>query len=112
MCTVEIKEAHENKGSLLIFLSGELTRREVRSVRDRLLREMRSVTDLKHVAVDISKLDRIDTAGVALLVLLCRHVNALKATFRLCNPGDKVRRVFKLAQIEEFLNVENGNDGA
>lgn len=111
-CWVDIRKSDTQKESLVVSLRGELTRHEVRAVRDRVLQEIHASSVAKYVALDISKLERIDTAGVALLVLLCRYVDSIDGTFRVLSPSDKVRRVLRLAQVEEFLNIENGNGGA
>jgi len=109
MCTVDIKKLQGDSGSLIVSLSGELNKKVVRDIRDKILGAVRSSHYVENVTVDLADVNLIDTAGVALLVLLCQHVKSKGGTFRVIHPQDRVRRVFKLAQLEEFLTVENGN---
>ncbi|MCX7822797.1 MAG: STAS domain-containing protein [Syntrophobacterales bacterium] len=112
MCSVEINRAGDDGDRLDMSLRGKLVRGEVKAVMERMLREIHSSSNLKHVTVNISSLEWIDTAGVALLVLFCQRIRAMGGTFRLVKPNEKVLKVFKLAQVEGFLSIEDGNDRA
>lgn len=110
MCTVEIKRSGGNNGSIEIFLEGRLGKDEVKTVMDSIMQELGFGSKFKHVTVDISSIEWIDTAGVALLVLICSRVRERNGVFRVVNPNERVLRVFRLAQVEKLLSVENGND--
>jgi len=109
MCTADIKKSQGDNGFLIVSLSGELNKKVVREIRDKIIKAIRTGHNVESITVDLSDVSLIDTAGVALLVLLCQHVKSKGGTFRVVRPQDRVRRVFKLAQLEEFLTVENGN---
>lgn len=110
MCTVETKRSGDNNGSIEIFLKGRLGKDEVKTVMDSIMQELGFGSKFKHVTVDISSIEWIDTAGVALLVLICSRVRERNGIFRVVNPNERVLRVFRLAQVEKLLSVENGND--
>ncbi|MEJ5300023.1 MAG: STAS domain-containing protein [Thermodesulforhabdaceae bacterium] len=109
MCKVDVKKYQDDDSTLIVSLAGRFNRDVVRDIRDKVFKVLRSNRTVKSLAVDLSEVEWIDTAGVALLVLLCQHVRAKGGVFRVLYPSDRVKRVFKLAQLEEFLTVENGN---
>lgn len=56
-----------------------------------------------HIVVELGALERIDTAGVAVLVegLIAAHATDQKML--LCEPSDMVRATFELAGLQEAL---------
>lgn len=106
MCTVEIRKFHNNGSSLEISLAGRLEKNEVKAVMDRILRQFRGEPGIKEVTVDIRSLEFIDTAGVALLILICRRIKSRDGIFRVINPEERILKVLRLAQIDTFISVE------
>ncbi len=87
---------------LVVHLKGNLTREEVVKVRKEIENEVLSKVP-KSITINLDGTSRIDTAGVALLVVLCRLCKARDIHFRIVNPDERIRKVVRLAQLEKLL---------
>jgi anti-anti-sigma factor len=56
-----------------------------------------------HVVIELGALERIDTAGVAVLVEGLIAARATGQEMLLCEPSDTVRATFELAGLQEAL---------
>ncbi|ROR03102.1 phospholipid transport system transporter-binding protein [Desulfosoma caldarium] len=96
----------EQDGSGRIFLQGHLNRDTVPMLRRRLFREVLN-RRVARLCVNLSSVDRMDTAGLALLVELR---NALaRQNGELCLDGvtESVRRLIDLARLNNLLVVSD-----
>lgn len=76
---------------------------------NRLTQTLLSSDDPPHVIVDLSGLDLITSALVAMLVLLNKRIRAAQGTLQLCGLNEVVREVFyrfKLDGIFEIVELE------
>lgn len=85
-----------------LALSGVITYVEAPSLRDTLFRMIRKGAAAQLV-IELGALERIDTAGVAVLVegLIVARANGQMMLF--CEPSDRVRATFELAGLQEAL---------
>ncbi len=103
---LEFEYDNSQERELVVRIKGKLTREEVVKARKEIENEVFSKSPVR-VTVDLYDTSRIDTAGVALLVVLCRLCKTGNMSFRVINPDEKVRRVVRLAQLERLL-LETG----
>jgi anti-anti-sigma factor len=91
-------------GETRVFLEGELDRETVPDVRKRLLRAARQ-EGFKQLAVNFSQINRMDTAGVAVMVEVLQAVS--RGGRMLCVDGlsEEAKRLFRLARLEETFCV-------
>lgn len=87
-----------------ICLGGVMNRETVPGVRKRLLRAARQ-DGLKRLAVDFSGVDRMDTAGVAVMVEVLQVVSHRGRVLSLEGLSEEAKRLFRLARLEETFGV-------
>jgi anti-anti-sigma factor len=92
------------RGELLVSLEGALDRETAPDLRKRLLHLARR-EGLKRLALDFSRVDRMDTAAVAVMVEVLQTVS--RAGSILCVEGlsEDARRLFRLARLDETFCV-------
>ena len=81
---------------------------------ERLNQALLSSGEVPHVIADLSALDLISSALVAMLVLLNKRIRAAKGTLQLCGLNEVVREVFdrfKLNSIFEIVELEADHAG-
>jgi len=100
---VEFRKDDEGKG--VICIRGNLTMATVPAVRNN-IKKLTPSDGLKETIVDLASIDRMDTAGVALLVELCSKKKKKGCSFKVVNPDEMVRKVIRLAQLEQLLTEE------
>lgn len=92
----------EDDGSVGISLHGILDRDTVPELRRKIFRDVFRKRP-NRVRVDVSAVDRMDTAGLALLLEMRNAVKGRGAGFRLSGVTDSVRRLADLARLENLL---------
>jgi anti-anti-sigma factor len=92
------------QGEPLVRLEGALDRETAPDLRKRLLHLARQ-EGLKRLSLDFSRVDRMDTAGVAVMVEVLQTVS--RAGRILCVEGlsEDARRLFRLARLDETFCV-------
>jgi len=95
-------------GTVVVGFEGEIDLECSAEVRKLLLD---SLTQGRHVLVDMSGVALIDSSGVASLLEAFQNARKKGKTFTLAGVGDSVMRVFKLARLETVFmfskNVES-----
>lgn len=104
---LKFEHDESNGGKLTVHLKGSLTKDNVVSIRKEIEKAFFEKSP-NCVTIDLSDATSMDTAGVALLVILCRICKSRDINFRIVNPDDKVRKVIRLAQLEQLL-LGNGD---
>lgn len=61
--------------------------------------------NIRHVAMDISKLDFMDSSGLALFVAEHERVVALGGELIILSPGLQVRRLLEATGLDQYFNV-------
>lgn len=93
----------KERGPVVVF-EGRLDKETVPEARRRVLKALKR-NPAGSLDVDLSRLERMDTAGVALLVEL--HRNALRkgGRVRLRGLNEGARRMIQLARLDQVLEV-------
>ncbi len=107
MVTVSVRS--ESNGAMTVKIAGVLERSAVEKVKKSVIRVIERRPSVSDVTVDLSDLERIDTAGVAMLVFLARTSTIAGRTLRVVYPRDEVTRVLRLVQVEELLMGRDGD---
>lgn len=96
-----LPEAVEN--TAVLHLRGRVTFREAPELRSRLFDAIGTHTAGYRLVIELAEVERIDTAGMAVLVegLLATREQGPDLFF--CTPSDSVHKVFRLAGLEEAL---------
>jgi anti-sigma B factor antagonist len=59
------------------------------------------------VALDLSKIDFMDSTGLGAMVACLRQVEARSGRLYLCNLGPKVRSLFELVRLYKVFDIVN-----
>jgi anti-anti-sigma factor len=87
-----------------IQIRGRLTHREAGALRTALIREL-TRTGSRTIVVDLSGIDKVDTAGAAVLVEALGLGVAREIRLVLCAPSESVLSMFRLGGFEEILQL-------
>lgn len=102
---MEIKQEEHDK-SITVHLSGKLNFKDHSNFNA-------MITDLKskgkHVTLDLSELEMIDSAGIGMLFLAHKLVSKEGGTLSITNPKGQVKRVFDITSIDKHLKVIVGD---
>lgn len=86
-----------------IHLSGRVTMDSAPRLRDKIMAEV-SATAADKLVLELSGIEKIDTAGAAVLVEALKDGQERGMRVLLCSPSDSVTQIFRLAGFEEVLN--------
>jgi anti-anti-sigma factor len=89
-----------------VALSGELTFADhevFREIADRLFKGAR-----RSVAIDLSRLEFIDSAGLGMLLIARDEAIKAERKVVLRNPQGQVKRIFAATNFDTLFTVENG----
>lgn len=92
-------ESEQEDGVLVLRLVGELDLSNIDGLRSEIEPLLQDRPD--RVAVDVAKLEFIDSQGIALLLTLAERV----PHFQVRNPSDAVRRIIDITALGEALGV-------
>lgn len=102
-----LSESHAIRdGILSIQLEGPVDLSTVPWVRKRLLGPSRK-KEVKAIDVDFSRVTKLDTSGVAMLVEIWRGVAHQSGVLRLTGLSDHALRLIQLAQLDEIFEIRN-----
>lgn len=87
-----------------LALSGRISYVEATQLREVLFR-MIGKDAPRDLVVELGAVDKIDTAGVAVLVESLAAARSLDQRLLLCEPADTVRAIFQLAGLTEALQA-------
>ena len=84
----------------------------VRGAEAGLLRQVLPLVRRQSVRLDLTRVERIDAAGIAALITLYRAACAAGRSFGVANPTPHVREILMLVGLDKFLMPEiQGQDG-
>jgi anti-anti-sigma factor len=92
------------QGETMVHLEGVLDRETAPNVRKRLLRITRQ-DGLKRLSVDFSQVNRMDTAGVAVMVEVLQMVSRRGGILCVDGLSEEARRLFRLARLDQTFCV-------
>ncbi|MBN2039037.1 MAG: STAS domain-containing protein [Spirochaetes bacterium] len=90
---MKITEKKKDNSKVLIEVEGEMT---IYSARDLLTGMYKYLDKIKNTEVDLSKVTKIDTSGFQLLSMAKKEVESKEKTFKIINPSNDVKKIFKL----------------
>lgn len=76
-----------------------------------LLDQVMPLVGRQSVCLDLSRVERIDAAGVAALIALYRTAREGGHCFGVINPSPHVREILRLVGLDRFLMNENAAEG-
>jgi anti-sigma B factor antagonist len=103
---IELQTRFEPQGeedASLLEVRGRVTYREAPALR-RALFDAIDNGSKDSLAVDLSEVERMDTAGLAVLIEALLATRGKGPEIRLCRPSDQVRRVFQLAAFVRLVS--------
>lgn len=94
--------AEARPATAVLRLAGPATFRQAPQLRDALFEAIGAAGD-KNLVVELERLERIDTAAMAVLVEGLMATQGTDTAIFLLNPSRSVREVFRLAGLEDAL---------
>ena len=98
-----VEKMDDLPGAAYLHLRGRLTLNEAPELRKSILREI-GETSASRLAFELSGVDKLDTAGAAVLIEAIRLGQQRGLKLLLCSPSESVVRMFQLAGLEEVLD--------
>ena len=89
-------------GAKAVYIRGRVTAIEAPALRSALLAELANTTD-PYMVIEASGVERMDTAGAAVLVEVLQTAMQSGLKLLVCSPGESVVRMFRLAGLEDVL---------
>jgi anti-anti-sigma factor len=92
----------KNRKSATLFIEGTFTNGQER---DRLELLVRSLTGdgIRVLRVDLGRLESIDSAGLAELLSVSRHLEEVDGSIRLLNASPKIQNILKMARLDKLF---------
>ena len=59
------------------------------------------------VRIDLAKTGYIDSAGLGLLLQLSKKIREMGGEFRVANPNDDFKTLFRLTKLDALLQIES-----
>ena len=100
---VSIESKPENSRQVLV-VRGEIDMESSPAVMDA-IRE--AVREARPLSIDLSGVDYIDSAGIAVLIQGLKSARKTNVEYRLRNPSSRVMSVVSLSQLEGFFEYDN-----
>jgi len=88
----------------MVTLSGELTRTMITSG---FINQSRKMLAQKTLVIDLSQVSKIDTAGLAWLLLLVEHAKQDVCQLSFKNLPEDLLKLAKLSAVDLFIPTEN-----
>ena len=96
----------EKKGSVgVVTLGGVLSAASVDSFRDQFLRSWEGAPELRNVAMDMAKVDFLDSSGLGALIALLKRVAERGGDLKLCGIQKKVRLAFEITRAHRVFEI-------
>lgn len=95
----------EERGTLVIRLSGEIDHHGAVSVRseiDRVIAERRP----ERLALELSGIDFMDSSGIGLVMGRYARMKAIGGELTVRNPSERVKKIFNMAGLERIVRIE------
>ena len=102
--SIKIEEVESDlEGCRILRVEGEVDMDSAPTLRDRILKDLQGASVLK---VDLSKVDYLDSSGIAVLIQGFKQAQRSNVEFRLLNPSSQVKAVIDLAQLNQLFTIE------
>lgn len=95
----------------VVTVGGALSAASVDSFRDQFLRWW-DASDVRNVAMDLSKVDFLDSSGLGVLIALLKRVAERGGDLKLCGVQKKVRLVFEITRAHRVFEILDTKDEA
>lgn len=86
-----------------LFVAGRIDTTTAPQLEEKILAEIDGVENL---VLDFKELEYISSAGLRLLLLLKKKMNATGGTFKILNVNDFVMEVFEMTGFKDILDIE------
>ena len=108
---MDIRMAEERDGNALVLLPvGRVDSSNAHRFEALVMRRIRG--DERHVIVDFSRLDFISSAGLRVLLLAAKSLEAEKGTFVLCAMKNHIREIFRINGFDRIIPTEESRESA
>jgi anti-anti-sigma factor len=98
--------ARPGRYGLRVAVSGEIDMAVADQLVDMVIDELPQHDDL--IILDFASVTFCDSSGITALIRLRNHQAQAGHTLRIVNASEPVRRVFELAGVVTYLNVDDG----
>ncbi|HMY68349.1 MAG TPA: STAS domain-containing protein [Leptospiraceae bacterium] len=107
---LQLKQEIKNRAGI-VTVTGKIYLYEIHSLRET-LEDYFQRTDLKHVILELSDVDFIDSSGIGLLVANAAKFKEKGVSFCLVNLNSSVEHLFRLTAIARLFKRFNSIDEA
>ena len=101
---LELAPVEEVPDTHVIRISGDVAYTEAHTLRSRAMEAMKA-SGSRRIVLELSDIRKMDTAGVAVIVELLRAGLRNGQKVVLCHPSDSVINIFRLAGVQDALEV-------
>ena len=64
--------------------------------------------DVNHIAIDMTNLNYISSAGLRVLLVTYTELNDHGGTLVILNPNEEIREIFDVTSFSSFLTIQEG----
>ena len=77
------------------------------SNRDELRNELADLVSegMQHIVIDMSKVGRIDSSGLSVLIATYNSLKANEGMLELSNVNDNIRKLFLLTRFDRYISI-------
>lgn len=93
----------ERDGAIILTLEGDVDMSCSPALREAIRRAQDARP--KRLVVDLSRVEYMDSSGLATLVEAMKVTRAQKAVLVLCNMNAKVRAIFEIARLHHYFTI-------
>jgi len=61
----------------------------------------------KHIALDFSKLNSINSAGLGVLIGILNKIKSSDGSLKLMNINDRIMNIFKITKLDQIFDISN-----
>jgi anti-sigma B factor antagonist len=97
-----IYDIKENDRNITLTVEGELELQSINELRERILRL--AETTAKDIAVDLSKVDYIDSTGIALLISLQRRQVQKGNSLKITSVSPRIQSLLQLTTLSDIVS--------
>ena len=95
---------HTKPPETRLFFSGEMTRDHLQAAALRLQSDLEGINSQSSVILDLTRVNRIDSRGIALCISLYKECTLKNADF-IIEAGSNVMSVFRLIKLDRVLPI-------
>ena len=107
MATAELEASvHDEAGTAVIVLTGDVDR-DAEAALDAAYKE---VGETASVVLDFSKVDYINSTGIAVIVGLLARARANRQTLSARGLSEHYRQIFEITRLSDFMTILDGTE--